>query len=150
MQNISISKLLVNFLTKGVGKILNDGAETLAKPLIEIWIFLLPLELLQLSVELQISNLFLRKGKKLNHLNTDLLHFYHLFQKLMEGLHMTKHIHSLKKTIYQINTNPESELIMQLTYILFLTYKDLEGFNESLLTGMLVDQNKYRKPTLWL
>ena len=37
---------------------------------------------------------------------------------------------------------------MQLTYILFLTYKDLEGFNESLLTGMLVDQNKYRKPTL--
>ena len=52
-------------------------------------------------------------------------------------------MHSLKETIYYIITNLDSELIIQLTCLSFLTDKILKAFDEGLLTGMiLIDLQK--------
>ena len=51
-------------------------------------------------------------------------------------------MHSLKEIIYHIITNLDSELIIQLPFS-FLTGKILKGFDEGLLTVMiLIDLNK--------
>ena len=53
---------------------------------------------------------------------------------------MTKQMHSLKKTVYCLITNLDSELIIQLIYLCLslLNEKILKGFDEVLLTGMIL------------
>ena len=57
---------------------------------------------------------------------------------------MTKQTHSLKKTVYCLITNLDSELIIQLIYLCLslLNEKILKGFDEVLLTGILTNLEK--------